>query len=317
MSLPACLFLFFLCCILWNSELSFHYAAQGLNLWFERMIPVLFPFMILSGIMVRMKYTEKIALLIYPILRPYRIRKNVCYAIFMGFLCGFPMGAKVVAELYTEKCITKQEADFLLAFCNNIGPVYFISFVLPLLGRRQVLPYLFGMYGIPLLYGFVLRYTCFRDLNGMCTTVSVNVAKRHLKHNKRKQSVSQLLLPILQAADDSIHASIQSILVLGGYMILFNVLNIIPRLCCGEKYVLFAPLLEITGGLISLGDKVPLYSLLALSLGGLSCLAQSYHCMRGTDLSISRYTLHKINITLLNGFYYLGWFWLFPLSFPK
>lgn len=316
MSLLACLFLFFLGCILWNSELSFHYAAQGLNLWFERMIPVLFPFMILSGIMIRMKYTEKIASLIRPVLRVYRIRKNVCYAIFMGFLCGFPMGAKVVAELYTENCLTKQEAEFLLSFCNNIGPVYFISFVLPLLGRKQVLPYLFGMYGIPLLYGFVLRYTCFRDLNGLCDTAPV-ADRKCLKHIKSKMSVSKLLLPILQAADDSIHASIQSILALGGYMILFNVLNLIPHLCCREKHVLFAPLLEITGGLISLGDKVPLYSLLALSFGGLSCLAQSYHCLRGTDLSISRYILHKINITLLNGFYYLGWFWLFPLSFPK
>ena len=104
-------------------------------------------------------------MLIYPVVKPLaKVRKNVCYAMLMGFLCGFPMGARVVDDLYQRQMIDRREAEYLLAFCNNIGPVYFCSFVLPLLGRRLVWPYLFGMYGIPLLYGMALRYTRFRDI---------------------------------------------------------------------------------------------------------------------------------------------------------
>ena len=165
MKLLTVLFLVLLGCILTHSQISLSYAAMGLNLWFEKMIPSLLPFMILSGIMVRLKLTDKVAMIVYPVVKPlYKIRRNVCYAMLMGFLCGFPMGARVVADLYTRQMIGKREAEFLLAFCNNIGPVYFCSFVLPLLGRKLVLPYLFGMYGIPLLYGLALRYTAFRDL---------------------------------------------------------------------------------------------------------------------------------------------------------
>ena len=153
-------FLFLAGCILLHSQESLAYALSGLDLWFRKMIPSLLPFMILSGVMIRLRLSEKISLILYPLAGPlYRIRKNVCYCMLIGFLCGFPMGARVTADLRRQGLITHREAGYLLAFTNNIGPVYFCSFVLPLLGRRLVLPYLFGMYGIPLLYGLVLRYT--------------------------------------------------------------------------------------------------------------------------------------------------------------
>ena len=91
------IFLLFTACILTHSELSLGYAAMGLTLWLEKMIPSLLPFMILSGIVIRLRLTETIASFIYPVIRPiFRVRKNVCYCMMLGFLCGFPMGARVV-----------------------------------------------------------------------------------------------------------------------------------------------------------------------------------------------------------------------------
>jgi len=158
-------------CILTHSDLSLYYAFTGLEVWFNKMIPTLLPFMILSGIMVRMQLTDGFTVFIYPIIKPlFQVSKNVCYAMIMGFLCGFPMGAKTIQDLYSHKMISKREGEFLLAFCNNIGPVYFVGFVLPLLKRHFVLPYLLGMYGIPFVYGLFLRYTKFKDI----TTSSVS-----------------------------------------------------------------------------------------------------------------------------------------------
>ena len=42
-------FVFLTFCMLTNSSLSLAYAALGLRLWYEKMVPVLFPFMVLSG----------------------------------------------------------------------------------------------------------------------------------------------------------------------------------------------------------------------------------------------------------------------------
>lgn len=288
-------FLWLTGCILTHSRLSLYYALTGLQLWFQKMIPALLPFMILSSIMVRMRLTEGFASVLYPIVRPvYHVRKNVCYAMIMGFLCGFPMGARVTAQLLSEKLITKREASFLLAFCNNIGPVYFCSFVLPLLHRRLLLPYLLGMYGLPLLYGLFLRCTWFRDLNTESAAASFSTPK----HTEK----------LMEKIDEAVTSSMQGILSLGGYMILFNLMNLPIHILRGAPVLAAAPLFEITGGLQLLSDKLPLYSLLVLPFGGLSCIAQTYSSIRGSGLSIARYTMHKLILTALTAGYYLLWF---------
>lgn len=302
------LIVLFLCltsCILTHSGLSLSYALLGLNLWFQKMVPALLPFMILSGVMIRMQLTEKIAMVLYPLISPvWKVRKNVVYCMLLGFLCGFPMGARVTADLYERKGLSDCEAEYLLAFCNNIGPVYFCSFVLPLLGRKLTAPYLFGMYGIPLLYGLLLRYTLFRDLESP-------------GHSVAELQCCEAPDGFFRALDDSIAVSVKSILSLGGYMILFNLLNILPHILLRKEPAITAPLLEITGGLSMLGGRLPLYSLLALSFGGLSCMAQTYSCIGGTGLSLSSYMNHKIVLTLLNAVFYLGWFLLSPASFLR
>lgn len=302
------LFLLFAGCILTHSELSLTYALIGLDLWFNKMVPVLFPFMILSGIMIRMNLTVTFSKLLYPFLKPlYQVSENACYAMIVGFLCGFPMGAKTISDLLKRNMISEREAEYLLAFCNNIGPVYFGSYVLPLLNRRLVLPYVIGMYGLPLLYGLLLRYTRYRDIS---YGQPRNPFDYENKSSKREKN-------LLNEIDDSITSSIQSILNLGGYMILFNLLNLIPHIIYKDVPVRLAPLFEITGGLKLLNGKNPLYSLLLLPFGGMSCIAQTNSCIKGTSLSISNYTLHKLILLLFTGIYYLGWYLLFPASFLR
>lgn len=261
-----------------------------------------------------MELTEGFISFIYPVIRPiYKISRNACYCLLMGFLCGFPMGAKTVSDLYSRQMISKREAEFLLAFCNNIGPVYFVSFVLPLLKRQLILPYLFGMYGVPLLYGLILRYTAYRDLSERTSSSKRNVGySQELRICDDQTSKSFQLLNVV---DESISSSVQSILSLGGYMILFNLLNLLPHILLGKQPYILAPLLEISGGLNMLQQKSPLYALLLLPFGGLSCIAQTNSCIKNTDLSIADYTLHKILLTALTAIYYLGWFLLFPRSF--
>lgn len=275
-------------------------SLNGLNLWFERMIPTLFPFMVLSGIIIRMNLTSSFVKILKPVTgRIFQLSDSCIYGIVIGFLCGFPMGAHVTVQLYNQKQINKSEASLLLSFCNNIGPVYFLSFVLPTLKLDRIFPYLFAMYGLPLLYGLFLRYAIYnKSVAGMNTQVS---------HNPP--------VSLLNALDESIFSSLYSIAKLGGYMIFFNLLFIVPVLVTRIFPVSdftascltgsIGCLLEITGGIGLLQNRAPLWVLCVLPFGGLSCIVQTYSMIKDTDLSISEYIMHKMILTAVTVFYYL------------
>ncbi len=294
-------FVFLTFCMLTNSSLSLAYAALGLRLWYEKMVPVLFPFMVLSGTLIRMGLVENLIRPIKPFFgKLFRISDAAVYTILMGFLCGFPMGARTTAEFRNRQELSVSEGQYLLSFCNNFGPVYFLGFVLPLLHRTLKLPYLMGMYGIPVIYGLFLRYTVYR------TRLDASRGPQVTRPSVRTS------LP--DALDDAVNAAGRSILQLGGYMIFFNLLNLLPGLFLPQSHLL-APLSEITGGLQLLEDRYPLYTLLLLPFGGLSCIAQTAGCIRNTGLSLKKYIFHKLVLTLLTVLYYLGWRLLSPDTF--
>lgn len=294
-------FLIFILGILTKSGLSSAYAFMGLQLWFEKMIPALLPFMILSGIMIRTGTADRFAKLFSPWLgRVLKASRSACYVIFVGFLCGFPMGARTIAQLRERKQLTKEESRWLLAFCNNIGPVYFCSFVIPLLGITHPLPFLTGAFGLPFFYGCILRWTAFRGMEG-------NQAEDHAP--KRQN--------LLEAMAESIQNSLQSILMLGGYMILFCLFNLLPHAITGKPQPFLSVLFEITSGLRAMQGHHAVYCLVMLCFGGLSCMAQTYDCLKNTDLKecMPEYVLHKIFLCILTFGYYVLLFRLSPDCF--
>lgn len=312
--------LFLLCfaLLLGYPSLSLSYAAGGLTLWFNCMVPVLFPFMILSGIVVRQNLTESIAATLSPLLSPlFRISANGIYCLLVGFLCGFPMGARTVAQLYERQALSKREATQLLAFCNNIGPVYFMSFLLPAIGYADArAPFLLlGMYGIPLLYGILLGITGFGLPSSSPTTPHAPLMSASAE---KKEAISASL-------EKSMESAIHGITVLGGYMILFNLCNLIPHACSRLLHITLSEkvlavcncLFEITGGVSRAGKELPLAVLLCLPMGGMSCIAQTKSMIQKTDLSLLCYLFHKAVQTLLSAGYYLFLFrFLFRRFFP-
>ena len=288
-------------CILYYPKIALFYALMGLDTWYERMIPTLFPFMVLTGIIVRLQLSEGFTTLLRPFLFPLLHLPNRClYVVIIGFLCGFPMGAKITADMYRLNQLTKREATYLLSFCNNIGPVFFTGFVLTFLPKSlPVSGYFFGMYGIPLCYGIFLRYTYYKS-----SFSPLNIFYR-------QPSATQKPPTFAAALDDSVSSGIQSITKLGGYMIFFSLLNLFPQLFFSRLPANIQPLqifcsllLEITSGIASVGTSHPVLMLSMLHFGGISCLAQTYSMISDTDIPLLSYVFHKCIQTILALIYY-------------
>ncbi len=282
--------------------LSLEYASTGLTLWFTKMVPTLLPFMILSGIMIRMNLTERFVGLLHPLLhRIYGTSRNGSYTIIMGFLCGFPMGARIVGELYEQHKLSREESALLLSFCNNIGPIYFLSYVVPTLGiDRPGRPFLL-MYGIPLLYGFLLM----RIRPWMTRKVSSCENHPEARSLQARQPGS---CSLLAAIDASVLSGLIGIARLGGYMVFFNLLTIVfqPFQHVNTNILnIYRCLLEITSGIDCSGRSINYAILILLPFGGFSCIAQTYSMIRQTDLSLRPYVYHKTVQTAVTAACYL------------
>jgi len=267
--------------LLTKPSLSLEYASYGLSIWYNSMLPSLFPMMILSGCMIKMNITATISTLIYPASkRLFHTSKNGTYALFIGLLCGFPMGAKVICELYIQNKLSKEEANALLPICNNIGPIYMISYGLKVFNAKPMYVLLVLFYCIPLGYAFfTLRKKHFTD-----------ITRSNLKQNH-----------FVVALDESISDGALGMLSLGGYLMFFSLLLVplefIPLNANTKAFL--SCCIEITNGLSKTAKLPPYIYLALLQFGGLCCIFQTLKYTLKTDLSFRNYLFSKLKITII------------------
>lgn len=268
------------------------------------MVPTLFPFMMISSIMVYSGADLELGrILSIPLKRIYKYSTYGLYAIFMGFFCGFPMGAKVVSELCENNKLSKEEAISLLGFCNNIGPAYFLGIIIPILhacGYQNTLPFLFGMYGIPAIYGIFSsrRFAKLQSDNVLYEKTQTDNTREHLSlTNCLKRACAE---------------NTQSLIMLGGYITFTNAFRIFLdffHLSDNIKRVL-SSFLEIMGGVqtVYTSSLMPPYKILwimtALCFSGISCLIQTSSFLEKVHLPLAAYIKNKIIITLISFGYY-------------
>ena len=94
-------------------------AEEGLLLWFQIIFPTLFPFLVATSLLLSSGGLSLSAGIFGGVFRRiFRVSKNGTFAVLSGFLCGYPMGAKVTADLLRAGRISQDEARYLLS-CNS------------------------------------------------------------------------------------------------------------------------------------------------------------------------------------------------------
>ncbi len=103
-------------------------AKESIELCLQTIIPSLFPFIVLSSVIIKTYYQPKSGIL-SKLLTPCGIPTG-CESIFLlGLLGGYPVGAKCIYEAYTEGKIDKSTARRLLGFCSNAGPGFIFGVI--------------------------------------------------------------------------------------------------------------------------------------------------------------------------------------------
>ena len=147
--------------IMKNSSAAIEYMGRGLSLCASTVIPSLFPFMVISELLVKSGVGNALGKFLAPVMkRVFNLSGAGCSAAFLGSLCGFPIGAKTAISLYDSGDISKSEAEHLMTFSNNPSTAFLINAAgITLLGNKSlgVLIY-FCVLGSGFIAGFLTRF---------------------------------------------------------------------------------------------------------------------------------------------------------------
>ncbi|MCI7099773.1 MAG: hypothetical protein MR966_12910 [Lachnospiraceae bacterium] len=97
-------------------------AGSGLLLWYQRFLPAVFPFMILSGL-----------------LTGYLKKGGAVFAVTAGFLNGYPIGAKTAADLKKKGLLPENTACYYAVFCNMSSPMFMAAYA----GLKKEMPVIY------------------------------------------------------------------------------------------------------------------------------------------------------------------------------
>ena len=275
-------------------------ATCGLLLWFQTVLPTLLPFLILSSLLINTPAIHILVNITSPMFcRLFNVSKYGSFAVLCGFLCGYPMGGKITSDLLSTQKITKNEAQYLLSFCNNTSPMFIISYVMhqTLNIPHLILPAICILFLSPVLCSFLFRRFYLISYKTTLLSSHKNTAL-YMDSTQKSQNL----------IDECIMKSFETITKIGGYIILFSILiNLVSMLPITHsilKYT-FLPFLEITNGVLSLSQSMISFQdkfvviMALISFGGWCSIAQTQSIISNVGIPLFPYIIQKLITALV------------------
>ncbi|WP_249529823.1 sporulation integral membrane protein YlbJ [Paenibacillus brevis] len=301
---------------------SWDASVRGLAIWWDVLFPSLFPFFVLSEILLGFGIVHFLGKLLDPLMKPlFRIPGNGGFVLAMGFAAGYPVSAKLTTKLREQGLISRIEGERLVAFTTTSDPIFLIGAVsIGFFGNPQLAGALAAVhYGSAIMLGLLMRfYGTRQELSqniaaGIPTAPASSAPSFSLRRAVRAMHEARIqdgrsLGELLRHA---VVSSLQLMTIVGGLVVFFSVVlevltasQVMNTLY--EALRMLLPLLSLPDGLaeplvgglfeVTLGSKasaapaeIPLYFKAAsaafiLSWSGLSVHAQVASILNGTDL---------------------------------
>lgn len=284
------MFILFLCTLILilfviNSNLVISGASFGLMLWYKNVLPMLLPFMLISGVIVSQM---NILMKENP---GNKVKKALFTTMSLGFFCGYPIGAKTCSEFVQNNTIKKSTGNIILPLCNNVSPMFISGYVVHRILKNhlsffQVIVLIYLPYVIISVISYLTHSLLTkREIVSVSETDEANTTVNNTGLNQYLiNSISQITLVGIYIMSCSI---------------IIQFISSIPGIFSPVKEIL-SGIMEITRGCsdISALSDISVQTKTALiisitSFGGVSSILQTQMVIQKSGLSIIYYTVIK------------------------
>ncbi len=266
-------------------------SKHSLLLCYEAILPSLFVFLICSSFLTKIGFANILEKPFSKIMSPlFGISGKGALPMILGYISGYPIGSVCICEMYKAGDLKKREAEKMLGFCNNAGPLFIIGSIgLTLLGNKHIGYILYGFHILSsVIVGILFRFF-----------VKTNTA------DKYDCNTSIFGIRLSNAVTESISSSISSILTICAYTVLFSVIismsfDFFPA---SKESLILRGIVEITNGISKICDtdvffdgvqsKLPIISFI-LGFGGFCVHLQVISIVKKAGLKTDLYFVGKI-----------------------
>ncbi|WP_067728272.1 sporulation integral membrane protein YlbJ [Oceanobacillus damuensis] len=203
-------------------------AIRGLNMWGEVVFPSLLPFFITAELLLAFGVVKFIGTLFEPIMRPlFNVPGAGSFGWMMGMASGYPTGAKITARLREEKQLTKIEAERLVSFTNNSSPLFIFGAISAGFFHDLKLGTLlaFCHYLSNALVGVCMRFHGRNESKlqrmGERRKPKISIIRAFMEMHETRMKENK---PLGEILGDAVLHSIKTLVMIGGFIILFSVL---------------------------------------------------------------------------------------------
>ena len=284
-----------------RSDVAIEYMKKGLGLCGAAVIPSLFPFMVISELVIQSPAIYNICKIFRrPMKRLFNVSEAGGCAFILGVLCGFPIGAKTAISAYDSGRISKDELSRLLCFCNNPGSAFVISVVgISLFGSKRI---------------GVIMYACV-----IFSSVAVGILSKFLSSKKQCAESEASFLPptdidTIGIFTSAVSKSALSMLTVCAYVVFFSSLvgcigDILSSTSAPNMLsTLIFGFFEISSGVQAAAGTKNIEAAIILAAAFVAWSGISVHCQiiticAGRGLSFRPYFVSKVSQSIICAFF--------------
>lgn len=116
--------------IIAKPEVYVESAFFGIKLWAIKVLPALLPFFFLTAVAIKLGVTDFIAKIFEkPCNFLFKVSGVGAFVFVMSLLSGYPIGAKMIADLSRQGVLSKEESTKISTFCSTSGPLFIVGSV--------------------------------------------------------------------------------------------------------------------------------------------------------------------------------------------
>lgn len=136
-------------------------SLRGVKVWWEVLFPALFPFFVLSELLLGFGIVHLAGKLLDPLMRPlFRLPGAGGFVVAMGFASGYPVGARLTSRLMEQRLVNRSQGERLVEMTTTSDPIFLIGAVgVGFFGQPEAVPVLaVAHYGGAILLGLLSRW---------------------------------------------------------------------------------------------------------------------------------------------------------------